>query len=373
MRRWIGGPRVLIPMVGMIAFALAVKGLPAQERAEPDEPRRAPALRATPAPPAVMSWRGSVGGSYFGIYIREVTNEDVERLDLREERGALVSEVPEEGPAAEAGLRTDDVIVSWNGSRVESAAQLRRLVSETPAGRTVELGYIRDGRQQAASVELADRSPSVARLLPRGEIDGEVRARLEESLGDARYRLRSLGDGAGSFHVLMQGGRLGVGVQSLSDQLAEYFGASSGGVLVTTVREDSPAAEAGLRAGDVILRLGDEQVEDPGELVREIGRAEAGQIELGILRDRQERTLRATLPERSEGERGMRSGNAYFFGPQAGLFGFDGEGPWTALGHGFEDLEFPDVSGFEFEVPAMPELEIILPDRSTRTDPSVRT
>jgi membrane-associated protease RseP (regulator of RpoE activity) len=342
----------------MITLAVVVNGLPAQEQAEPDERRPAPAPRATPAPPAVMSWSGVAGGSHLGVYIREVTEEDVERLNLPEERGALVSDVPDDGPAAEAGLQADDVIVSWNGSRVESAAQLRRLVSETPAGRSVELGYVRDGRQQTASVELADRSPSVSRFFSRGEMDADARARLEESLGDARYRLRALSDGDGSFHVFMQGGRLGVGVQNLGDQLAEYFGASDGGVLVTTVREDSPAAEAGVRAGDVILRVGDERVEDPGDLVREIARADAGQIELRVLRDRQERTLRATLPERMEGARGIRSGNAYFFGPQAGVF---------------EDLEFPDFSGFEFEVPAMPELELVFPDLAAPTEPSVST
>ena len=344
MKRWIRGPRVLIPMLGITALGFVVNGVAAQERVAPDGQPAPGVIRAAPAPPALMSLRMTNGGSYLGVYIREVTGEDVERLDLREERGALVTDVPDEGPASEAGLQADDVIVSWNGSRVESAAQLRRLVGETPAGRSVELGYVRDGRQSTATIELVDRSPSVARWTPRGEMDADMRARLEESLGDAQVRFRELRDGHGEFRAFMQGGRLGVGVQNLGDQLAEYFGADDGGVLVTSVREDSPAAEAGLRAGDVILRVGDETVEDPGELVREIARADAGEIELRILRDRQERTLRATLPE---GMREMRSGNAFFFGPEMG--------------------------SLEFELPVMPELDFVLPERPVRSNNSVRT
>lgn len=326
---------MLIPVLGIVTLAFVVKGVGAQERDAPAEPSP-PDVRVAPAPPALMSLRMANSGSYLGVYIREVTDEDVERLDLREERGALVTDVPEEGPAADAGLQADDVIVSWNGGRVESAAQLRRLVGETPTGRSVDLGYVRDGNQRTATVELADRSSTVTRWAPRAELDTDVRSRLRE-----------LRDGHGTFRMFIQGGRLGVGVQNLGDQLAEYFGADDGGVLVTSVREDSPAADAGLRAGDVILRVDDEEVEDPGDLMREIAGSEAGEIELRILRDRQERTIRATLPERPEGVRELRSGNAYFFAPEVG--------------------------GFEFEMPPLPELDFAFPESRPRMDNSVRT
>lgn len=335
-------PRVLIPMLGMIALALVVNGLSAQERDEAAERPAPPVARVAPAPPAVVSLRTASSGAYLGVVIREVDSDDVDRLELREERGALISEVPDDGPAAEVGLRADDVIVSWNGSRVESAAQLIRIVRETPAGRQVEIGYVRDGGRATATVELGER-PAMGRIFRGGGMDADARQRLEESLGRMRRGLEFHGDGDGPGHFLFRfrGGRLGVGVQNLTDQLAEYFGADDGGALVTTVREDSPAADAGLRAGDVILRIGDERIDAPGDVMREIAEADAGEVEIRVLRDGSERTLRATLPERSS----------------------DSD----------IDLSGEGLSGFHFELPELPEFELELPARSPPERPVFRT
>lgn len=331
--RRIETPRVLIPMLGMIALAMIVNGVSAQERAERPAP---PMARAAPAPPSVVSLRTAGSGAYLGVIIREVDSDDVDRLDLPEERGALITEVPDEGPAAEAGLRSDDVIVSWNGSTVESAAQLIRIVRETPAGREVEIGYVRDGRRGTATAELGER-PAMGRLFRRGEMDAEARQRLEDSFGRMRRGLQLRPDGGNVGYFFFRGGRLGIGVQNLTDQLAAYFGAEDGGVLVTTVREDSPAAEAGLRAGDVILRVGDEEVDDPSDVMREIAGADAGEVEIRVLRDGDERTLRATLPERPSGSDLELSGNAF------SEFQF----------------ELPEISDIELDVPAAPESPVV--------------
>ncbi len=339
-RRNIDRPRVLIPMLGMIALALIVNGLSAQERDGAVERPSPPSVRAAPAPPAVVSLRPAAPGAYLGVMIREVDSEDADRLDLPEERGALITEVPDDGPAAEAGLRADDVIVSWNGSRVESAAQLMRIVRETPAGREVEIDYVREGRRATATAELAER-PAMGRFFPHGELDAEARERLEGSLDGLRRRGLELRRNGGPLgHFFFRGGRLGIGVQSLTDQLAEYFGAADGGALVTTVREDSPAAVAGLRAGDVIVRVGEEQVESPGDVMREITRRDDGEMEIRVLRDGSERTLRATLPERSTGSDIDLSGNAF---------------------------------QFHFEFPEPPELELEFPAPSAPEGPVVRT
>jgi len=342
--------RVLIPVLGLIGLALVVQGVSAQETPEADETR----ARVRTVAPNTFAFRTN-SGTYLGVFIREVTADDVSRLDLREERGALVTDVPDDGPASEAGLQADDVVVSWNGSRIESAAQLSRMVRETPAGRAIDLGYMRDGRERTVRVELATRSPMVARqLMPQME---EARGRLEglqERLGELhRGPAPSTGEG---FRFFMQGGRLGVGIQNLGDQLAEYFGADNGGVLVTSVSEDSPAEAAGLRAGDVIIAIDGDRVEDPGDLVRGISEADEGEIKIRVLRDRNERTLRATLPEREE-----HSGNAFYFGPQAMELDMPfGNNAWTLDWNGEElmNIRIPDLH-FDFEIPeiAIPEFE----------------
>jgi membrane-associated protease RseP (regulator of RpoE activity) len=261
-------------------------------------------------------------GSYLGVFIADVTAEDVDRLGLREERGVRITGVADEGPARDAGLQEEDVILSWNGARLESEAQLRRTLSETPAGRSANLGVFRGGSEQSMKVELGERGgvPGAFSLRSGWSEDhaAELREQLElnrEHLGDLRVRLGEM-PRVMTF-MSMRGGRMGVGIQGLEPQLAEYFGLGERtGVLVTTVKEDSPAASAGLKAGDVIIAVGGEEIEDAGDVSRLVWEADAGPLEIRILRDRKERTLTVELPE---AENTWRSGdgelNGFFFGP----------------------------------------------------------
>ena len=261
-------------------------------------------------------------GSYLGVFIADVSAEDVERLGLREERGVRVTGVAEDGPARDAGLQEDDVILSWNGARLESEAQLRRLLNETPGGRSATLGLFRGGSELTKTVKLGQRggAPGVISLRSGWDEDAaaELRDRLElnrEQLGDLSVRLRGI-PRVMTF-MSMRGGRLGVGVQGLEPQLAEYFGLGDRtGVLITTVKDDSPAAKAGLKAGDVIIAVAGEAVEGVGDVSRLLWGADAGPAEIRILRDRKERTVTVELPE---AENTWPSGdgelNGFFFGP----------------------------------------------------------
>src|SRR5262249_11640055 len=91
--------------------------------------------------------------------------------------------------------------------------------------------------------------------------------------------------------------RIGVSTQSLTKQLADYFGAKDGGVLITSVSEDSPAAKAGLKAGDVITAIDGEKVTSSGDVSRAINKKEDGQVSLTIIRDHSTRTITLT-PEK---------------------------------------------------------------------------
>jgi len=286
MKMRLGGTRTAVAVLAAAVLVGATARCGAAQE-KPDRPE------APEAPEIVIARGMPVGsGSYLGVYIAEVDAATVERLRLDAERGARVSEVMEDGPAAAAGLREDDVIVAWNGAPLESAAQLRRMVTETPAGRDVTLTVVREGKRIDLPVELGERRGSAgtwSMRVPAPEVIEGLGQRLRAP--EIRSRVFSL----------MSGGRLGVSVQTLGDQLGSYFGLGDrDGVLVTSVREDSPADEAGLKAGDVILEFGDEEVAGPGDLVAAVQAAEKGTVSVRVLRDRKERTLRVDLPEAGE-------------------------------------------------------------------------
>ncbi len=244
--------------------------------------------------PKVHLLRAFVGGGsgFLGIYPEEVTSETVQRLGLREERGALITKVVSDSAAARAGLQKDDVIVRWNNTPVESAIQLRRHLTETPGGRTVQLGIVRSGQEMEISVTL-DKPKEF-----KWKVEKEAREALREGMDQAREALKNYD--FGNVMVFGHRGRVGVTLQNLTPQLAEYFGLRDrSGTLITSVREDSPASRAGLKAGDILLAIDGEKVEDPGDAIRLIAKKDEGPVDLLILRDRREMNLTVTL-EKSE-------------------------------------------------------------------------
>jgi membrane-associated protease RseP (regulator of RpoE activity) len=287
-------------------------------------------LRAQEAPEVI-----TVGsGGFLGVYLEEVDDAATDRLGLREERGALIVEVSEDGPAAEAGLLKDDVIVEFNGQAVESVRELSRMVRETPAGRTVALGVVRDSQAREISVELGER-PGVVWLGP----DVDRRQGVFIAPGDGEHGEH----GEHQFFAFGGRGRLGVQLQSLGDQLAEYFGVT-GGALIASVREDSPAAEAGLEAGDVITRVGDRAVEDVDDAVEAVHEAEAGSLTITVVRDGNTRTLTAELPERHSGSWDWQSK--------------DGSYSYSFI---LPDIEIPEIVVPEFNTPSVWIQEIKIP------------
>src|ERR1700690_1723786 len=98
-----------------------------------------------PAQPLVFSSEEGGTGSYLGVDITDVTTERLSALKLKEEKGVEVTMVDQDAPAGKAGIKEHDVILSMNGTAIESGAQLRRMIHETPAGRVVSFGLSRDG------------------------------------------------------------------------------------------------------------------------------------------------------------------------------------------------------------------------------------
>ena len=196
---------------------------------------------ASPAGQLSFELGGGEGG-YLGVYLEEVSPERTKELGLTEERGAVVMKVVSESPAAKAGLKENDVIVAFNGRRVDSVRELQRLLNETPSDRSVQIEVIRGGSRQTMATTLAKRSMQSFRMFTPGfderftKQNEEALKRTEESLKRSEEALkeqqgrwdavrpREFGDftfvNPGEF-AFFGGTRLGISAESLTDQLAD--------------------------------------------------------------------------------------------------------------------------------------------------------
>src|SRR5947209_290269 len=230
------------------------------------------------------------GRSYLGIDVRDVSSDRVSALKLKEERGVEVVMVDQDAPAGKAGLKEHDVILDYNSARVEGEEQLRRLIRETPPGRTVTLGISREGNHMQIHVQVGDRGKVEANSLLRMNHD-----RVLQIMPPEMPEL----PGMPSVYISTYAPSLGMQVDNVGQQLGEFFGVKNGeGVLVKSVEKGSAAEKAGIRAGDVIVRADNEKISDRTDLRRILrSHREAGKITLGIVRDKREQNVTVELPE----------------------------------------------------------------------------
>ena len=243
--------------------------------------------------PRVSVSTGDEDSGWLGVEIREVTPDKAKDLKLSSPGGVIVTEVEPDSPAAKAGLKENDVITQYHGQTVEGTVQFRRLVRETPPGRTVALVITRDGASQNLSVELGDRD-----------------ALFENQVKAMQWKMRDLGNVHSfvkpDFDLNFSGPNeffdartpvLGISVEDLSGQLGAYFGAPDGkGILVREVRPGTPAEKAGLKAGDVIVKLDGKPIHNLAEL-REQLRADSDQkaLSVTVLRRGSEMSIPVTI------------------------------------------------------------------------------
>lgn len=238
----------------------------------------------------LVQWKQHVlGGSSIGVDVRDVDEADIKREKLQGSSGVVVENVQADSPGARAGLKAGDVIVSFDGERVRSDAHFQRLVSETPQGRSVDVAVMRAGSKLNLKVTVNTVDPfeplkSYSFQWNRPEAFTMNMPNLE------RFYSRT-GPQMGFFSR----GRLGIGVQNLTEQLGEYFGTSQG-ALVTAVDDGTPAKAAGLKAGDVITRINGETVANEADLRRKLNAAR-GETTITVMRDRKELTLKAKIDE----------------------------------------------------------------------------
>jgi serine protease Do len=251
--------------------------------------------------PKVRALEMLSGGSRIGVSIRDVEESD-SKTAKGVAAGVIVEDVATESPAEKAGIRKGDAIVEFDGERVRSVRQLTRVVGETPSGRTVSAVLLREGQKTTVSItprddgrfsfrgfdDLADLSSEFSfRLAPKVTPPTPPRPPNPPMVRDF--------DG-----LLGRSSRLGISIDSLSPQLAEYFGTKEG-VLVSSVTDNSAAAKAGMKAGDVVTSFNGSTINDPQDLRRRIQSLNDGdEFTVIVMRDRKPVTLKgkAETPQR---------------------------------------------------------------------------
>jgi serine protease Do len=283
---------IFVVLVGVIAVGLAVA---------PADLAEGQTVRVRPSREVEVFGLDAFGGIVrLGVAVRDVDQADVTREKLAGPAGAVIDNVESDGPAAKAGLRTGDVVVEFDGENVRSARHLTRLIRESVAGRDVRIAVMRDGRRTELTVTPAEG------VGPDFRFDADrIRDSMKELRGNLDRDLRGY-----SFDVerldpawrLTGRGRLGVTVQDMTPQLAEYFGVKDG-VLVSSVTADGPAAKGGIKAGDIITAINGRAVTRSSDITRELRSVEDGkEASIAITRDRKEMALKvipeARLPRR---------------------------------------------------------------------------
>ncbi len=282
--------KLVIGKILRFARYSALCAAPAVLSAQPPQP--APAPPAAPAitnAPEIYRLMG-VGGTFLGVGVREVDSERAKALKLKEEYGVEITKVEDESPAAKAGLKVGDVVLEFNGQRVEGTEQFVRLVRETPSGRAVKLLVSRGGANQTIAATLATRKAG-ALYSYSGPSEGfkvEV-PRMEMVMPDIPKAMMS-----------WRSAVLGVEAESLGEsQLATYFGVKDG-VLVRSVMKGTAAEKAGIKAGDVLLKVDDTKVSTPRDVTSSIRSARSSSrnsVQVVLMREKREMTVSVPLDE----------------------------------------------------------------------------
>ncbi len=225
----------------ILGAALLTSGLNAQQLAFFQAP-------ATPPMPPQVFELHTAGGTYLGVMLAEVDANRARDLKLKEAYGVEITRVEDGSPADKAGIKPGDVVLEYNGQRVEGMEQFGRMVRETPAGREIKLQVSRGGAAQTILATLATRKVKAMPMIPPTIEIPDIQ----------------IPDMPGVF-ATMRSRMLGVEAEALGPQLAAYFGVKEG-VLVRSVVKDTAAEKAGIRAGDVITRVDGAEVTTPNEL-----------------------------------------------------------------------------------------------------------
>lgn len=276
MRSFIGGFGARAVLAAVLGAAVTAAVMMAVQPARAQEPR------------VVVR---SLGSASIGVGIRDVTSDDAAKAKLGQPSGVYIESVREGSAAAKAGIQTGDIVVDFDGERVRSASHFTRLVQESVPNREVTAVVIRGTSKQ--NLKISPDEGGAFNILSNNARRQNQDLRLNLPRGNFNF------DSDALRRVLpANGATLGVTVSPLSDQLASYFGVKQG-VLVSAVTTGSPAAGAGVRAGDVITAINGQSVSDSGDVTRALRQGSGESVEISVTRDKKSLSLKATLPGRT--------------------------------------------------------------------------
>lgn len=262
-------------------------------------------LLAVGATVPAAAFRGSNRNTqgYLGVDLRDVTDDHVAVLKLKEARGAEITSVDHDGPACKAGLQLHDVILQMNGIAIQGEEQLRRMLRETPAGRQVTFLVSRDGQQRSITTQLANREEVERKAweqhytVPEPAESGSsaythvANSFFRSAPSAATGALKGTHNLLGTT-VIVSSSYTGAKLEVMGPQLAEFFGAQgSAGLLVRSVDANSPASDAGLKAGDVVVKVNSVPVASGTDWMKVVHENRGKPVSVIVIRDKKEQTL----------------------------------------------------------------------------------
>jgi len=234
---------------------------------------------------------------YLGVLVSDVDNDSANKLKLKEVRGAVITLIDHDAPAGQSLLHVNDVVISVNGQTIEGAEQFGRILREIPAGRKVTLVISRDGTPQTFVVQLVDRKT----------MEHDVWNKMNSSDAfppppSGMGLLTGGGEGWSLGHVSPFGSSLNVGalVEPLTSQMADYLGIQ-GGLMVKQVSRKSEASAAGLKAFDVILKVGSDSIATSADWDRSLRSNQGKPVQVTILRDKRQQIITLQVDSKHRG------------------------------------------------------------------------
>jgi serine protease Do len=246
---------------------------------------------------------GGPAQGYLGVLVGDIDHDTASKLKLKDARGAVVTLIDHDAPAAQIGLRVNDVLLEVNGQAIEGAEAFGRMMREIPPGRKITLVVSRDGATQTLNVQLADRK----------KLDTDIWNKLNSGsdISSPVTGLGILGSGSGGdaplpggFHIPFVGNsslKVGALVEPLTAQMADYLGVRNG-LMVKQVARKSQAAASGMKAFDVILKVGAENIATVSDWDRAMRANQGKTVVVTILRDKKQQTVNLLVDTKKKGE-----------------------------------------------------------------------